>query len=60
MLTVRTSTEEQRLIQAGIRVASLELPAPPLLGWEVISESNVGTISPRIPVLTSGRLLVHM
>ena len=47
--------KQQNLIQTCVRVSSLNIPAPPLSSWEVINDSNVKAISPRLPVLTSGR-----
>ena len=55
MLMEHTYTESSSLIQACVKVSSLNIPAPPLSSWEVINESNVKAISPRVPVLTSGR-----
>ncbi len=48
--------KQQLLVQTGAQVPTpLVCPSPPLSGWEVVSESNVGTIS---PVLTSGKHLL--
>ena len=46
--------KQQSLQQSGIQVAPLPPPAPPLAGWEVITDSNVNTVSANIPVVTSG------
>ena len=43
--------KQQSLQQSGIQVAPLPPPAPP---WEVITNSNVNTVSANIPVVTSG------
>ena len=50
--------KQQSLIQTCVKVSSLNIPAPPLSSWEVINDSNVKAISPRLPVLTSGRHLL--
>ena len=46
--------KQQLLKQSGVCIAPLPLPSP-LSGWEVVSESNIGTISPKIPAVTSGK-----
>ena len=46
--------KQQSLQQSGIQVAPLPPPAPPLARREVITDSNVNTVSANIPVVTSG------
>ena len=46
--------KQQSLQQSGIQVAPLPPPASPLAGWEVITDSNVNTVSVNIPAVTSG------
>ena len=46
--------KQQSLQQSEIQVAPLPPPAPPLAGWEVITDRNVITVSVSIPVVTSG------
>lgn len=36
-------------------VAPLDAPSPSLSGWEAVTETNVSTIAPKIPVVTSGK-----
>ena len=43
--------KQQSLIQACVKVSSLNIPAPPLSSWEVINERNVKATSPRLPHL---------
>lgn len=44
----------QRLTEAGVHVARLDLPSPPLTGWEQVTEDNVATLSLNVPRTTSG------
>ena len=46
--------KQQSLQQSGVQVVSLPPPAPPLAGWEVVTDSNVDAVSVHIPVVTSG------
>ena len=46
--------KQQSLKQSGVHVAPLPPPAPPLAGWEVVTDGNVDTISASIPMVTSG------
>ena len=39
---------------AGMRVAPLPLPSPPLSGWESVSQENVAEIAKKVPHVTSG------
>lgn len=48
--------KQQHLMQSGLHLASLPPPPPPLGGWKVVNESNVGSISCNIPVVTSGNI----
>ena len=50
--------KQQLLKQTSVHVTPLPRPSPPLSGWEVVSDSNVGTISLRVPVLTPGKYLL--
>jgi len=50
--------KQQSLTQSGITVAPLEPPAPPPSGWQVVTKSNVQTISPKVPLVTSGTIVV--
>ena len=47
--------KQQSLMQSsGIKVAPLDPPDPPLSGWEEVTDSNVKTIAPKVPLVTSG------
>lgn len=46
--------KEQSLIESGISVVPLETPSAPLSGWEVVTDVNMDTIIPKMPVVTSG------
>jgi len=46
--------KQQSHMQSGITVAPLDPPAPPLSGWQVVTKSNVQTISLKVPLVTSG------
>ena len=46
--------KQQLLTQTGVHVAPLPQPPPPLTGWEFVFQDTVGTISARIPIVTSG------
>ena len=48
--------KRQALLHTGVQVAPLPPPAPPLAGWEVVTDSNVDTVSASIPTVTSGKL----
>ena len=48
--------KQQALLHTGVHVEPLPLPAPPLAGWEVVTDSNVDTVSASIPIVTSGKL----
>ena len=48
--------KQQDLLGIGVQVAPLPPPAPPLAGWEVVTDSNVDTVSASIPTVTSGKL----
>ena len=39
---------------AGMRVAPLPLPSPPLSGWESVSQENVAEVAKKVPHVTSG------
>ena len=44
----------QRLTEAGVHVARLDLPSPSLTGWEQVTEGNVTSLSLDVPRTTSG------
>ena len=46
--------KQQSLKQSGIQAAPLPPPAPPLAGWEVVTDDNVNTVAVNIPIVTSG------
>ena len=48
--------KQQAILHTGIQLAPLPPPAPPLAGWEVVTDSNVDAVSTRIPTVTSGKL----
>ena len=39
---------------AGMRVAPLPLPSPPLSGWESVSQEIVAEVAKKVPHVTSG------
>ena len=39
--------KHQRLTEEGVNVAQLDLPLPPLTGWETVNESNVRSLAVR-------------
>ena len=45
--------KQQSLCQPGPSVVPPP-PSPPLSGWEPVTEANVGTISQKVPRVTSG------
>lgn len=47
--------KQQSLQRSGVQVAPLPPPPPPLAGWEIVTDSNVDTVSVNIPVVTSGK-----
>ena len=47
--------KQQSLQRSGVQVAPLPPPRPPLAGWEIVTDSNVDTVSVNIPVVTSGK-----
>ena len=49
--------KHQRLEAAGVNVAPLETPSPPLTGWESVSEDNVKVLADNIPRVTAGGLI---
>ena len=51
--------KQQALLHSGVQVAPLPPPAPPLAGWEVVTDSNVDTVSASIPTVTSGKLYIR-
>ena len=51
--------KQQALLHSGVQVAPLPPPAPPLAGWEVVTDSNVDTVSASIPTVTSGKLYMR-
>jgi len=50
--------KQQSLQHSGVQVAPLPPPAPPLAGWEVVTHSNVATVSLNIPIVTSGKYMI--
>ena len=46
--------KQQGLIESGMSVVPLDAPSPPLSGWEAVTDDNIKTIAPRIPIVTSG------
>ena len=47
--------KQESLRHSGVQVTPLPPPAPLLAGWEVVTDSNVDTISANIPIVTSGK-----
>lgn len=52
--------KQQALLHSGVQVAPLPPPTPPLAGWEVVTDSNVDTVSASIPPITSGKLHISV
>ena len=50
--------KQQTLQHAGVQVAPLPPPTPPLAGWEIVTDSNVDTVSVNIPTVTSGKYVI--
>jgi len=46
--------KQQGLIASGLSVTPLDAPSPPPSGWEAVTDDNVETITPKIPIVTSG------
>ena len=46
--------KQQSLMDSGVTVAPLDPPAPPLSGWQTLTETNARTIAPMVPLVTSG------
>ena len=44
--------KQQALLHSGVQVASLPPPAPPLAGREVVTDSNIDTVSASSPLLS--------
>jgi len=47
--------KQQTLVSRGAVLAPLAPPAPPLAGWELVSDSNVDSLAASIPSITSGK-----
>ena len=47
--------KQQSLKHSGVQVAPLP---PPLAGWEIVTDSNVDTVSVNIPIVTSGKYAI--
>ena len=47
--------KQQSLKHSSVQVAPLPPLPPPLAGWEIVTDSNVDTISVNIPIVTSGK-----
>ena len=47
----------QSLKRSGVQVAPLPPLAPPLAGWEIVTDSNVDTVSVNI-LITSGKYVI--
>ena len=45
---------EKQLIESGLSVVPVGAPSPCLSGWETVTDTNVKTIAPKIPIVTSG------
>jgi len=45
----------ETLVSRGAVLAPLAPPAPPLAGWELVSDSNVDSLAASIPSVTSGK-----
>ena len=50
--------KQQSLKRSGVQVALLPPLAPPLAGWEIVTDSNVVTVSVNIPIVTSGKYVI--
>ena len=48
--------KQQVFLHAGVQVAPLPPPAPPLAGWEVATDSNVDAVPESIYTVTSGKI----
>ena len=46
--------KHQRLFESGFKVAPLDVPCPPITGWECITDENVCSVAPKVPRVTSG------
>lgn len=46
--------KQQAFLYIGTQVVPLPLLAPPLTGWEVVTDSKVDTVSASIPTVISG------
>ena len=47
--------KQQTLLSRGAALLPLPLPAPPLAGWVLVTDSNVDSVAASIPNVTSGK-----
>ena len=47
--------KQQRAIEAGIAVAPMDIPDPPISGWEQLTNENKYSISSKIPAVMPGK-----
>ena len=48
--------KQQAVLHTGVQLALLPPPAPPLAGWEVVTDRKVDSVSTSIPTATSAKL----
>ena len=47
--------KKQAVFCTGVQLSPLPPPIPPLVGWEVVTDSNVDTVLTRILTVTTGK-----